>query len=102
MRTGYKWIPVVDQDWCNGCAQCVESCDHGCLQMVWAFAALARPEDCGSEGTCIAACPQDAIHMEWRPVAGDRARGEWRDDPPEAPPGPSILNAWALIRRAFS
>lgn len=97
---GYKFVPVIDQDTCTGCATCVEACDHGCLHMVWAFAALARPHDCGSEGTCAAACPEDAIHMEWVGMGECGARGQWRVAPPgNAVPEPHTW--WGAIKRAF-
>lgn len=102
MKAAYKWIPVIDQEWCSGCVRCVKACDHGCLEMVWSFATLTRPADCGSEGTCVAVCPQDAIHMEWVPVYGDSTRGECRGDPPESSTDQPTWSAWNLIRRAFS
>ncbi len=35
----------------------------------------ARPTDCGSEERCIAACPEDAIHMRWVHVKGNEQFG---------------------------
>ncbi len=72
-----KWLPVIDRDYCNGCNACVEACDHHCLGLVWDFATLLRADACGSEGTCIAACPEGLIRMEWVPITGDPKNGRW-------------------------
>jgi NAD-dependent dihydropyrimidine dehydrogenase PreA subunit len=81
---GYKWLPVIAQDRCTGCALCVDACDHGCLELIWAFATLTRPGDCGSEGTCADVCPEHLIDMAWVAAAGDPRQGRWRpwDNPP--------------------
>lgn len=82
--TAYKWLPVIT-DYCHGCGLCVEACDHGCLDMVWDFARLHTPADCGSEGKCMEVCPAEAIHMEWAATTGDRDLGVWCDELPEPP-----------------
>lgn len=80
MATAFKWLPVVTQDACTGCGKCVEVCDHECLELVWSFATLRRPLDCGSEGTCMNACPEDAIRMEWVLTLGRSEMGRWEYD----------------------
>lgn len=98
---GYKYLPVVDQDACTGCATCVDACDHGCLHMAWAYATLIRPHDCGSEGVCEAACPEDAIRMEWVGMQQRGERGQWRvDQPHEAIAEPSTW--WGAIKRVLN
>ncbi len=85
----YKWLPVISQDKCTGCAKCVKACDHKCLEMVWDFATLQRAADCGSEGNCMAACPEDVIRMDWVLMTGDSGVGRWRNsdfDSAEAKP----------------
>lgn len=91
MATAYKWLPIINEDCCTGCGNCVEVCDNHCLEMVWSYARLLCPASCGSEGTCQEACPEDAIHMEWVATAGDQDHGRWqlREDPP--PPAFSRL-----------
>jgi NAD-dependent dihydropyrimidine dehydrogenase PreA subunit len=101
MSTGYKYLPVIDQDMCNGCVMCVEACDHGCLKMSWAFATLARPFDCDSEGHCTAACPEEAIRMEWVALAECGERGQWRLDPPRSASPERERTVLASLRSLF-
>lgn len=97
MSRSYKWIPVIDEDVCNGCGLCVEACGPQCLQIVKGIAVLSSLNACGSEEHCIAACPDDAIHMQWVPARGDLAVGKWSSNlAPQTggpvasePPGPS-------------
>jgi len=74
----YKWIPIIDEDVCNGCGLCVEACGPRCLQIEKGIAVLSSLDTCGSEEHCIAACPDDAIHIQWVPARGDRAVGKWK------------------------
>ena len=99
MTTAYKWLPVIN-DYCHGCGLCVEACEHDCLGMVWDFATLGVPSDCGSEGICMKVCPQEAIHMEWVETTGDRGIGEWRDEPPENLKAKKSF--WAFLGRSRS
>lgn len=79
MSTRYlKWVPVVDEDLCNGCGACVDACGPKSLEIMDRVAVLARPDTCGSEEHCIAPCPADAIHMAWVEMTGNRTRGKWR------------------------
>ncbi len=72
-----KWIPVVDEELCTGCAACVEACGPKSLALVDRLAVLAQPDTCGSEEHCIAPCPTAAIRMVWSEVRGDTSRGKW-------------------------
>jgi Na+-translocating ferredoxin:NAD+ oxidoreductase RNF subunit RnfB len=40
-------------------------------------AMLLNAGTCGSEEHCIAACPENAIHMQWIPMKGDQDVGRW-------------------------
>ena len=73
-----KWLPVVDEDLCTGCAACVEACGPKSLEIRDGVAELPRPDTCGSEEHCIAPCPTAAIQMRWVAAVGDKTRGKWR------------------------
>ena len=73
-----KWIPVVIEESCSGCNLCFAACGQACLELEASVAVLARPNECGSEEHCIGVCPEDAIHMAWVPMEGDRTVGQWR------------------------
>lgn len=73
-----KWVPVINRGYCNGCDACVRICPSACLELVWDFATLQRPEDCGSSGMCTDACPEGLIRMDWVPVSGNREIGRWK------------------------
>jgi NAD-dependent dihydropyrimidine dehydrogenase PreA subunit len=60
-----KFVPVIETDACIGCERCIAACDHGCLEMIWSFSTLTRPQQCQGEGHCVEACPEQIIHMEW-------------------------------------
>ena len=78
MNPTHKWMPVIDEDKCTGCALCVNACGPACLEMQGNLAVLTLPETCGSEEHCIGLCADDAIHMAWLPWEGDVSRGKWR------------------------
>ncbi len=73
-----KWLPRIATDFCTGCGRCERACPFGCLEMVWSFATLARPEDCTGEGACLESCREGWIRMAWAPCEGDPAVGRWR------------------------
>lgn len=76
-RVAFKWVPVVDIDYCTGCGECVDACGPQCLEIVNNVAVLIRADICGSEEHCIEPCPEDAIHMEWAEIWGDERVGKW-------------------------
>lgn len=73
-----KWVPVVDEVHCTGCARCVEACGPKALEVIELIAVLTSPDTCGSEELCIKPCPESALQMHWTEVDGDKARGQWR------------------------
>jgi len=75
-----KWIPVVDEEVCNGCRVCVVACAHECLDMAGGVAVLVDADGCGSDEHCVTSCPEDAISMQWAPMPGDYCVGVWRSD----------------------
>jgi MinD superfamily P-loop ATPase len=78
MIKSFKWVPVVDEELCTGCAACVEVCTPRSLELVNGKAVLVHPDTCGSEEHCIAPCQFDAIGMEWVEMRGDVFVGNWR------------------------
>jgi len=74
----YKWLPVVDEKTCTGCAICVEACGPRSLSIINNLAVLTNSESCGSEEHCIEPCPEQAIRMAWLPWEGSHKIGKWR------------------------
>jgi len=93
----HKWMPVIDEEKCSGCALCVSACGPACLEMSNALAVLTQPEACGSEEHCIGVCADDVIQMAWLPWIGDTSRGKWR----VAARGPSRGNRFAAAGRVM-
>ena len=77
----YKWVPVVIEEQCTDCGLCVAACGPACLEMVDRIPVLERPMECGSAEHCIDAYPEDAIHMAWVPMEGDKQVGRWQSSP---------------------
>ncbi|MHC4995420.1 MAG: ATP-binding protein [Planctomycetota bacterium] len=70
---------MINTDMCGGCGECVRACGPDCIEMIWAFATLTRPEDCTSCGDCEGVCRRDVIRMDWVELSTDRRTGRWRD-----------------------
>jgi len=73
-----KWVPVVAQERCTGCGQCIEACPRSSLERDEAAAVRVNAELCGSTESCLTYCSDDAIRMVWRRMDGDRGVGRWR------------------------
>jgi len=54
---------IVDQEKCNGCGDCVESCPLDAIAMNDGKSTV-DPETCGDCGACIDACPSEAISVQ--------------------------------------
>lgn len=50
-------------DWCIGCASCVNACPNGALEIQDGMAVVAHPEQCVFCGYCGASCPEFAIKV---------------------------------------
>ena len=99
-QPAYKLLPVINTDQCVGCGTCVRTCQQHCLELVWDFSNLLRPEDCLSCGACAAACPHRLIRMDWvQQASGATAVGRWRATPPQRPPSPTRSNWLAQVFR---
>ena len=74
-----KWLPVIELDACTGCVSCVDECTPGSLEIRDGVAVLTNADTCASDEHCVAACPTDAIMMDWTSAEGDRSTGRWRE-----------------------
>ena len=59
-------IVEIDEDKCDGCAQCVPSCAEGAIQIIDGKARLVSEIYCDGLGACLGVCPQDAITVDER------------------------------------
>lgn len=58
-----KWLPLIDQQRCTGCGDCIEQCPEKALALVADKAVLAYPEQCSYCQICEDLCPADAIDL---------------------------------------
>ena len=54
-------IVHIDQDECDGCGQCIPSCEEGAIRIVEGKARIASDAYCDGLGACLGHCPRDAI-----------------------------------------
>lgn len=54
----------IDEDKCDGCGICVDSCAEGAIQIIDNKAKLVSDTYCDGLGSCLGHCPQDAITVE--------------------------------------
>lgn len=59
-------IVIIDEDKCNGCGICVNSCAEGAIQIINGKAKLVSEVYCDGLGACLGTCPTDAITVEQR------------------------------------
>lgn len=59
-------IVRIDEEKCNGCGECVPSCEEGAIQVIDGKARLVSEIYCDGLGNCLGTCPQDAITIEER------------------------------------
>ena len=51
----------IDEELCDGCAECIPNCHEGALQMIDGKARLISDLMCDGLGACLGHCPQGAI-----------------------------------------
>jgi NAD-dependent dihydropyrimidine dehydrogenase PreA subunit len=64
-------LPILDQERCQGCGDCVASCPTGAVALVEGRAAIVRPDDCNYCAECEALCPRQAISCPFEIVLGE-------------------------------
>ena len=57
------WSVKVDQERCNGCGACVESCPGEVYALVDGKASVVHEDDCHGCHTCEAVCEQEACQV---------------------------------------
>lgn len=61
-----RTIIKIDEEKCNGCGLCVNSCQEGALQLIDDKARIISELYCDGLGACIGECPVGAIVLEER------------------------------------
>lgn len=59
-------IVRIDEEKCDGCGVCIDSCAEGAIQLIDGKARLVSESYCDGLGACLGECPQDAITIEKR------------------------------------
>ena len=59
-------IIKIDEEKCNGCGVCADTCHEGAIGIVDGKAKLLREDYCDGLGDCLPACPTGAITFEER------------------------------------
>jgi Pyruvate/2-oxoacid:ferredoxin oxidoreductase delta subunit len=62
-------IVNIDEEKCNGCGRCINSCAEGAIQLIDGKARLVSEIYCDGLGACLDCCPLDAITIEQREAA---------------------------------
>jgi NAD-dependent dihydropyrimidine dehydrogenase PreA subunit len=65
------FMPMIDQNRCTGCRECVQVCPTGALEQRWGKAALVFPEQCTYCTACEDICPVGAIELPFFIVMGE-------------------------------
>lgn len=61
-------IVIIDENLCDGCGDCILTCDEGAIQIIDGIAKLVSENLCDGFGNCLGSCPQDAITIEKQEV----------------------------------
>jgi NAD-dependent dihydropyrimidine dehydrogenase PreA subunit len=71
MNTQDKVMPIVDQELCTACGDCVDSCPEGALALEKGHAVIVHPDDCQYCGDCEELCPVGAISRPFEIILSD-------------------------------
>jgi NAD-dependent dihydropyrimidine dehydrogenase PreA subunit len=55
--------PIVDQNKCSGCGNCVEICPSEVYEIKEEKSNPIRPEDCIECWACVTQCPAESIQL---------------------------------------
>jgi ferredoxin len=80
METQIVWLPIIDEDVCTGCGDCITVCPTTALMLVNGVAVLAQPNTCNYSGYCETVCPVEAIALPYLIVL----EADERDSPGQA------------------
>ena len=58
------WKITIEDDKCNGCGECVDSCPGEVYELKDNRATVVNPDECHGCHTCEAVCDRDACHVE--------------------------------------
>ncbi len=58
------WNPMVDQDKCTGCEECVDICPVEVFEMVEGKSSPVNAEECMGCESCVESCEEEAITVE--------------------------------------
>ena len=58
------WKITVEDDKCNGCGECVDSCPGEVYELKDGKAVVVNLDECHGCHTCEAVCDEDACHVE--------------------------------------
>lgn len=67
-------IIEIDETLCNGCGECVPSCEEGAIQIVDGRARLVKDMFCDGLGACLGECPTGALAIVEREAEAFDAR----------------------------
>ncbi len=75
-RTASTFVPIIDEQRCNGCRKCAELCEFNALTVI-GDKVLVFPELCHSCEGCREICPEQAVQQGSREL-GTIATGSWK------------------------